>query len=249
MNIKGYKVGLVQEIIYDYDDPTKDVVVKLQVDDDLKLPVGTRAGLVSSLLGNPSIEFFINANGASSFTDFYKRGDTIPSYVDDGMMEALTNELMPRIQSIIPQLDSLMSSLQVIAENKSIEKSLDNINVITSNLKTTSFSLNKMMNNDVPLFLGNANSVMTKLDKVGDGLSNVDFNNTFTHLNQTLAGVQGVTDKLNKGEGTLGLMLTNKELYNNLNTTVGSANELLIDLKANPSRYVHLSLINKNKEK
>lgn len=245
VNVKGYKVGLVQKIIYDYDNPSNDVLVVLQVDDDLKIPVGTKAGLVSGLLGSPTIELYMDQNS----TVFYQRGDTLPSYVDDGVVEALTAELMPRIQSIIPQLDSLLVSLQVIAQDKAIEKSLDNIQVITTNLKGTSYKLDNLMAKDVPTVLNNANSMMTKFDKVGDGLSKVDFQKTVNQLNSTLASVQGVTDKINKGEGSLGLLLNDKALYNNLNATVNSANDLLIDLKANPKRYVQFSLISKNKEK
>ncbi len=245
VNVKGYKVGLVQKIIYDYDNPSNDVVVVLQVDDDLKIPVGTKAGLVSGLLGSPTIELYMDQNS----TVFYQRGDTLPSYVDDGVVEALTAELMPRIQSIIPQLDSLLVSLQVIAQDKAIEKSLDNIQVITTNLKGTSYKLDNLMAKDVPTVLNNANSMMTKFDKVGDGLSKVDFQKTVNQLNSTLASVQGVTDKINKGEGSLGLLLNDKALYNNLNATVNSANDLLIDLKANPKRYVQFSLISKNKDK
>lgn len=245
VNVKGYKVGLVQKIIYDYDNPSNDVLVVLQVDDDLKIPVGTKAGLVSGLLGSPTIELYMDQNS----TVFYQRGDTLPSYVDDGVVEALTAELMPRIQSIIPQLDSLLVSLQVIAQDKAIEKSLDNIQVITTNLKGTSYKLDNLMAKDVPAVLNNANSMMTKFDKVGDGLSKVDFQKTVNQLNSTLASVQGVTDKINKGEGSLGLLLNDKALYNNLNATVNSANDLLIDLKANPKRYVQFSLISKNKDK
>ncbi len=247
VNIKGYKVGLVQKIIYDYKNPDADVVVVLSVDDDLQIPVGTRAGLVTGLLGSPTIELFIDQTAAGAGV-YYQRGDTIPSYVDDGVMEALSAELMPRIQSIIPQLDSLLASLQVIANDKAIEKSLANIQTITTNLKGTSYKLDNLMANEVPTMINNANSMMTKFDKVGDGLAKVDFDKTVKQLNSTLASVQGVTDKLNRGEGSLGLLLTNKDLYNNLNTTVGSANDLLLDLKANPKRYVQFSLINKNKE-
>lgn len=86
VTVKGYKVGLVQRIIYDYENPDADVVVVLQVDDDLKIPVGSKAALVSALIGSPSIELRI-ASGASGV---YQRGDTIPSYVDDGVMNSLT---------------------------------------------------------------------------------------------------------------------------------------------------------------
>lgn len=246
VNIKGYKIGLVKEIIYDYENPAADVVIVLQVDDELKIPVGTRAALVSGLLGSPSVELFYPETG---FDAFYSKGDTIPSYVDDGVMEALTNQLMPRIQSIIPELDSLLVSLHQITQNKAIDKSLANIEVITTNLKTTSYGLNKIMDKDVPVLLSNANSVMTKFDKIGDNISKVDFAKTVNQLNSTLASVQGVTDRLNSGEGSLGMLLNNKDLYVNLNNTVGSANNLLIDLKANPSRYVHFSLIGRKEKK
>ena len=247
VNIKGYKVGLVKKIIYDYEHPDAPVTVVLQVDDDLRIPVGTRAGLVSGLLGSPKIELFIDPMSTTS--EYYQKGDTIPSYIDNGIMDALSTELMPRIQSIIPQLDTLMVSLQVIAQNNAIEKSLSNIEVITTNLKGTSVSLNKLVDNDVPQLIGNANSMMAKFDKVGDNLSTVDFNKTMTELTQTLASVHSVADKVNKGNGTLGLLLNDSELYNKLGTTVTSANDLLLDLKANPNRYVHFSLVNKNKEK
>ena len=242
----GYNVGTVSDIIYDYEHPEADVVVILQVDDELKIPTGTRAGLVSGLLGSPSIELYYPAGVTG---DFYQKGDTIPSYVDDGVMEALTGQLMPRIQSIIPELDSLLVSLHQSTQNKAIDKSLANIEVITTNLKTTSYGLNKIMDKDVPTLLANANSVMTKFDKIGDNISKIDFNKTVNQLNGTLASIQGVTDRLNNGDGSLGMLLNNKDLYVNLNNTVSSANNLLIDLKAKPSRYVHFSLIGRNKEK
>jgi phospholipid/cholesterol/gamma-HCH transport system substrate-binding protein len=246
VNVKGYKVGFVQDIIYDYDDPTKEVVVILQVDEDMKIPVGSRAGLVSGLLGGANIELFMDTTVGEKI--YYEVGDTLPSYIDDGVMNALSSELMPRIQSIIPQLDSLMASLQVIANDKAIEKSLANIQTITTNLKGTTHKLDNMMGNDVPTLLNNANALVTKFDKVGEGLAKVDFNKTVNQLNTTLASVQKITDKVNKGEGTLGLLLTDQSLYNNINTTVGSANSLLLDLKSNPKRYVQFSLINRNKE-
>lgn len=224
VTVKGYKVGLVQRIIYDYENPDADVVVVLQVDDDLKIPVGSKAALVSALIGSPSIELRI-ASGASGV---YQRGDTIPSYVDDGVMNSLTEEVMPRIQTIIPQLDSLIVSLNAIAENKTIENSLENINAITKNLNKASVGINRIVDKDVPDLCANINGVMGNFNKVSANLSGVDFRGTVNNLNKTLLGVQGITDKLNNGTGSLGLLLTNKDLYNNLNTTIGSAPTLVI---------------------
>ncbi len=244
VTIRGYKVGLVQKIVYDYDNPSADVLVVLQVDDDLKIPVGSKAALVSAMIGAPSIELRLD----TSNTQLYKRGDTIPSYIDEGVLDALTEEVMPRIQTIIPQLDSLIVSLHAIAENQTIESSLENINSITKNLNKASVGINRIVDKDVPLLCNNINGVMGDLSKVSNNLSGVDFRGTVNQLNKTLVGVQGVTDKLNNGSGSLGLLLTNKDLYNNLNTTVGSANELLVDLKAHPKRYINVSVFGRNKE-
>lgn len=244
VTIRGYKVGLVKEIIYDYDHPESDVLVILQVDDDLKIPVGSKGALVTALIGAPSIELRLNTEGS----EMYKRGDTIPSYIDDGIMSSLTEEVMPRIQTIIPQLDSLIVSLQAIAENKTIETSLENINSITKNLNKASVGINKIVDNDVPELCRNINGVMGNFNKVSTNLSGVDFRATVNQLNNTLVSIRGVTDKMNNGSGTLGLLLTNKELYNNLNTTVGSANELVVDIKEHPKRYINVSVFGKKNE-
>lgn len=244
VTIRGYKIGLVKKIIYDYENPSSDVLVVLQVDDDLRIPVGSKAALVSSLIGAPSIELHLDTFN----TEIYKKGDTIPSYIDEGIMNSITEEVMPRLQTIIPQLDSLIVSLHAIAENKTIESSLANINTITKNLSHASVGINRIVDKDVPLLCNNINGVMGNLNTVSANLKSVDFKNTFSQLNKTLLGVQGVTDKLNNGTGTLGLLLTKRDFYDNMNTTVGSANELLVDLKAHPKRYINVSVFGKKNE-
>jgi phospholipid/cholesterol/gamma-HCH transport system substrate-binding protein len=239
ITIKGYKIGLIKDIIYNYDDPKDGIVVVLQVDDDLRIPVNSRAVLTSELLGGANVSLTLNAemNGV-----FYKKGDTIPSFIDDGIMATVTAEIMPRVQSIVPQLDSLLVSLKVIAGDQAIQKSLGNIQRLTANLESASVSLNGMMKNDVPVIMKNVNTITTDFSKVSANLSHVDFQATMKRVDNTLANLQIITDKVNRGEGTVGMLLNDKTLYNNLANTAGSANELLIDLKANPKRYVQFSL-------
>lgn len=239
ITIKGYKIGLIKDIIYNYDDPKDGVVVVLQVDDDLRIPVNSQAVLTSELLGGANVSLNLNAemNGV-----FYKKGDTIPSFIDDGIMATVTAEIMPRVQSIVPQLDSLLISLKMIAGDQAIQKSLGNIQRLTANLESASVSLNGLMKNDVPVIMKNVNTITTDFSKVSANLSHVDFQATMKRVDNTLANLQTITDKVNRGEGTVGMLLNDKTLYNNLANTAGSANELLIDLKANPKRYVQFSL-------
>ena len=78
-----------------------------------------------------------------------------------------------------------------------------------------------------------------------DNLNQLYLQGTLNKVNNTMSNVQAATDKLNSGEGSLGLLLNDTSLYGNLNTTVNSATNLLEDLKENPHRYVHFSLIGK----
>lgn len=246
ITIKGYKVGLVKSINYNFNDPSDGIIVKMMVDDDLKVPYGSNAVLTTDLLGGAAVSL----NLVGSVTgNIYKPGDTIPAIIDDGLMSAVTDQIMPRIQSIVPQLDSLIISLRKITEDNSIQKSLGNINRMTANLETASTSLNKMLNKDVPVILGNVNTITTDFSKLSNNLSGIDFRATVHRADATLSNLQSITDKVNNGQGTLGLLLNDKTLYNNLTTTAGSANELLVDLKLNPKRYVHFSLFGKSDKK
>jgi len=246
VTIRGYKIGSVKSINYNYNDPKDGVVVVLQVDDQLRVPVGSKAVLQSELLGGASISLDLQSDIPGVF---YKKGDTIPSVINGGIMDAVTAEIMPRVQNIIPQLDSLIYSLRMITENNSIEKSLGNIQRMTANLESSSISLNTMMKKDLPVILNNVNTITTDFSKVGQNLSRVDFHATMQSLNHTLSNLQMISDKVNNGEGSIGLLINDKSLYNNLNSTMESANNLLLDLKSNPKRYVHFSVFGKSDKK
>ncbi|MFA6885121.1 MAG: MlaD family protein, partial [Paludibacteraceae bacterium] len=209
VTIKGYKVGLVKSINYNFEDPKDGVVVVLMVDDELKVPVGSKAVLSSDLLGgaNVSLDLVPEVPGV-----MYKAGDTIPSVINDGIMSAVTQEIMPRVQSIIPQLDSLIYSLRMITEDNSIQKSLGNINRLTANLESASVSLNSMMKKDVPVILSNVNTITTDFTKVSSNLSRVDFYSTMHKVDNTLSNLQLITEKVNSGQGTIGLLLNDKAL-------------------------------------
>jgi phospholipid/cholesterol/gamma-HCH transport system substrate-binding protein len=237
---RGCKVGLVKQIIYNYDDPTSDVVVVLQVDNSLKLPRNSRAVLETSMLGGATISLELNQQ--VPITDAYERGDTIPSFVPSDMMSTVTGELVPRVEEILPHLDSLITALHTLAANKDITESLKHINKMTGNLEMTSAKLNRMMSKDVPPILANANHITTNFSKVSDNLAEVDFEATMNRVDSTLNSFQALADKMNNGKGTIGLLMNDRSLYDGLNTTVGNANNLMIDLKENPKRYVHFSV-------
>ncbi|MCQ2194666.1 MAG: MlaD family protein [Paludibacteraceae bacterium] len=243
VTVQGVKLGVVKSINYNFNNVNDGVVVVLSVDDELRIPVGSSAVLTSGLLGGADVSISMKQTAPGQF---YKPGDTIPAIMDEGPMSAVQAEIMPRIQSIIPQLDSLILSLRMITEDNSIQKTLGNINRLTANLEHASVSLNTMMSKDVPLILGNVNTITTDFSKVSTNLSRIDFASTMGKMDATLSNLQTITNKVNSGEGTVGLLLNDRTLYDNLANTAGSANTLLVDLKANPRRYVHFSMFGKS---
>jgi len=246
VTIKGYKIGLVKSIIYNYDDPKDGILVVLQVDDQLRIPVGSKAVLQSELLGGASVSLDLHTEIPGVY---FKRGDTIPTTIDGGIMEAVIGAVMPKIESVIPQLDSLIGSLNSLVEDGSIKKSLANVERITANLASTSASLDVAMKKDVPIILKNVKEITTDFSKISGDLSRVDFNATMLSVNHTMANLQLITDKVNDGSGSIGLLINDKSLYNNLNSTMESANSLLIDFKAHPKRYIHFSVFGKSDKK
>lgn len=238
--IKGYKVGQVEEVKYDF---TKQVafVVKVSVRNDIDLPKGAKIELFDDgLMGGKAIQIVYAPLMASQ--DLYADGDTVESQVGTGLMAQLSGDLMPKIESISTQADSLLRSVRVLVEGKELNNSLSSIEKTTSELALTSTQLKKLMNNDMPRILSDVSVVTSDFKQVSGNLKKIDFAATFASIDHTIANLNLITDKVNGSEGTIGLLLNDKSLYLNLNNTAKSADNLLIDLKQSPKRYVHFSL-------
>jgi len=101
------------------------------------------------------------------------------------------------------------------------------------------------MKNDVPHILGDVKVLTTDFKQISGNLKKIDYAATFASINQTISNLNLISEKMNSSEGTIGLLLNNKDLYVNLSNTAASADKLVIDLKENPKRYVHFSLFGK----
>ena len=119
---------------------------------------------------------------------------------------------------------------------------------ITANLARTSNDLNQLtaqLNRQMPQMLKNADGVLANTNQITKDLNDLDIAATMSSVNNTLHNVEQMTAKLNSKEGTLGLLMRDHGLYNNLNATMMHADSLMIDLKQNPNRYVHFSVFGK----
>ena len=244
--VKGFKVGQVEEIKYDFSKQNS-FVVKISVAKDIQLPIGTKIELYDDgLMGGKAIQLIYAPITASQ--TMHQSGDTIKSQMGTGLMAQLTGSLLPKIESISTQTDSLIRSVRTLVDNKDLTKSIASIEHTTANLAVSSSQLKKMMNNDVPHILGNVNDITSDFKQISGKLKKIDYEATFTSIDQTIANLNLLTKKMNSSEGTIGLLLNNKDLYINLSNTAASADKLLIDLQKSPKRYVHFSLFGRKSE-
>jgi phospholipid/cholesterol/gamma-HCH transport system substrate-binding protein len=238
----GYKVGVVEDIIYDYVDQ-ENIVAVLGINNEMRVPQGTTADIVSDFLGNIKLELKLGDRAAGIMTP----GDTINGGLDKGAL-AKAAEIIPQVQALMPKLDSILVSVNALLADPAIANSLHNIDQITSGLTQTSRDLNRLtasLNQQMPQMLENADGILANANTLTQHLSEIDIASTMQKVDHTLRNVEQMTAKLNSNEGTLGLLMRDPGLYNNLNATMMHADSLMIDLKQHPKRYVHFSVFGK----
>ena len=239
----GYRVGVVKSVSYDYNNPGADVKVEVDIDPKLQVPKGSTAEIVSDMLGNVRVNLIIDNDG----TGIIAPGQTIPGEVNSGALGKV-KDLVPVIEKMLPKLDSILASVNTLVADPAIAGSLHNIQHITNDLTTTTRELNTLMagvNKQVPTLMTKAGGVLDNATQLTGNLSAIDVAGTMAKVDATLANVQQLTTALNNNQGTLGLLMKDRQLYNNLNKTMLSADSLLIDFKAHPKRYIHFSVFGK----
>ena len=235
----GFKVGVVKDIIYDYSH-TEGSKVLIGVDKQLRIPQGSSAEIVSDMLGNVKVNLLLANNPREKVA----AGGLIKGMINDGAMGKL-QDMVPAVEKMLPKLDSIMTSLNAILADPAIRQSLHNVQTITDNLTISTAQLNTLMaglNKNVPGMMAKANNVLDNTETLTANLAAVDVASTMRQVDQTIANVQQLTAKLNSKEGSLGLLMNDTQLYDNLNSTMRNADSLVIDLRQHPKRYVHFSV-------
>lgn len=235
----GYKVGTVDGLEYDYKE-NGPIKVKVDINKDLRIPQGSKAEIVKDLMGNLQVNLLL----ANNPRERVEPGGIIPGAVNGGMMDKAAN-LVPVVEKMLPKLDSILTSVNALLADPALAASLHNVETITSNLTVSTRELNTLMaglNKQVPGMIGKANGVLDNTNRLTANLASLDVQGTLNKVNQTLVSAHQFTEKLNSNQGSLGLLMNDTKLYDNLTSTMGHADSLVIDLKAHPKRYVHFSV-------
>ena len=237
VNIEGYKVGLVRNISYDVN--SGNILVEIGIDDNIKLTKGTTAELTSDLLGTATISLNINRTSQ----EFYSPGDTIPSKATTGMLSSVENEILPQVNNLLPKLDSILSGINTMVNNPALVTSVDKIDDIIADIELTTSQLSKLMDKDIPSVVSNIDSTTNNLKNFTAQLNDVEIQKIVSSADSTLYNIKQLTDKMNDKNSTIGMLFNDSGMYDNIVKALESADSLLIDLRENPKRYVHFSLI------
>ena len=235
----GYKVGTVDGMEYDYKE-NGPIKVKVDINKDLRIPQGSKAEIVKDLMGNLQVNLLL----ANNPRERVEPGGVIPGAVNGGMMDKAAN-LIPVVEKMLPKLDSILTSVNALLADPALAASLHNVETITSNLTVSTRELNTLMaglNKQVPGMVRKANGVLDNTNRLTANLASLDVQGTLNKVNQTLESAHQFTEKLISNQGSLGLLMNDTRLYDNLTSTMSHADSLVIDLKAHPKRYVHFSV-------
>ena len=235
----GYKVGTVDGLEYDYEE-NGPIKVKVDINKDLRIPQGSKAEIVKDLMGNLQVNLLL----ANNPRERVEPGGVIPGAVNGGMMDKAAN-LIPVVEKMLPKLDSILTSVNALLADPALAASLHNVETITSNLTVSTRELNTLMaglNKQVPGMVRKANGVLDNTNRLTANLASLDVQGTLNKVNQTLESAHQFTEKLNSNQGSLGLLMNDTKLYDNLTSTMSHADSLVIDLKTHPKRYVHFSV-------
>ncbi|MCM1067347.1 MAG: MlaD family protein [Muribaculaceae bacterium] len=244
VTLNGYKIGLVREIHYDYERPGN-VTVELSLDKELRLPMGTKATVESDILGTASIVLTLG-NPADGF---HAIGDTLIGGTKAGMMAAVSESLMPSVSAIFPKIDTLLTSLNAIAADPALTRSISRLDGITTELDASLRSLRGVMASlnpiasDIKSITANVDTITGDLTTVSGRLREAPIDSLLDNLQTTVANLETLTASLNNPNSTVGKLTNDPELYNNLNATVASLDSLFIDIKKNPKRYINIKLL------
>lgn len=237
--VDGFKVGMVNSIEYEFNNLRPDnIIVQISLDKQMKLQTGTYVELKSGLTSGAYLNLILNKYVSS----YHEIGDTIIGKTEVGLMDKLAQELLPQVENILPRLDSILQGIQVLVTHPALSQSLDHIESTTANLSKSSNELNTLLEKDIPAIVSNFNKISSDFTIVSENMKQLDFQKTFEKVNKTLANINEMSEQLNNPNSSLGLLLNDRSLYDNLDSTAKNAASLLKDVEQNPKKYVHFSI-------
>lgn len=267
ITINGLQVGQVKAIYFNPKN-SEEVIVELLISNDVAIPSNSVARLFSSdLLGTRGIQIIVGDSPLMA-----QSGDTLTPKIQQNLKDELNDmvePIMQKTESLITTFDTVLFAVNDIFNRETRQNlisSIESLRNIIVNLEGITHSVDTMVEgqkNRLTTIVANAESITTNLKNnnanltriisntasITDTLSQADVGKMMRKLNESVARLEEMTKKVEQGDGTLGQLINNDTMYNELENSSKQLKALLEDIKLNPGRYVHFSVFGKNPNK
>lgn len=267
--INGYKVGQVKDIDI-LKDGTGKLLVTLMVYEDVDIPKDSKALLKpGDLLGSMQLNLILGKS-----LEIAQEGDTLIPEISGDLFEEVNEQLRPfkiKAKTLLNSVDSVLQVIEVILNAESqqnIVESFKGVNAAVANLERTTFRIDTLVREErerISLIFqnveeltdilakngGDLDNIISNFSQISDSIAKADIASTIRNADSALNEVNQIVEKINQGEGSLGMLINNPGLYNRLDSAANNLDLLVEDLRINPSRYVQFSVFgrkNKNVE-
>ena len=244
--INGLSIGNVTEL--DFLPNSTKILVTLKVKDKLNFSSKSTASIYETgVLGGLAISI----DPIFDRQSIVKTGDTLNSSVRPGLTELINRQIEPlsrQLQSTITSVDSIFTGASNILNSQTQEEIKESINVLTSAIKainSSSIIIEKTLtdkNSQINNTIDNFEKISSNLSEVSGELNSFGLSNLLSNLELSVDGISSIVNKLDSDKSTIGKLINEDEVYNNLNSSIESLNLLISDIKENPKKYVHFSV-------
>jgi phospholipid/cholesterol/gamma-HCH transport system substrate-binding protein len=264
--INGFKVGQVQGISFLPDGSGRILVEFIVTNNDVNIPTNSIAKLFSSdILGSRAIEIILGDTNLLAV-----EGDTLGTQLGATLGEEVSVQMLPikqKFENVMSQLDSVLAVIQSVfneGTRQNLLLSFESIKMTIQNLEHTTYNIDTLVVTQkykLAAIIGNVESISANIKNNNDHITNIitNFSNlsdtltkaniasTINNANLALKEFNDIIGKVNRGEGSLGMLINNDALYKNLENSSVQLNQLIEDIKLNPQRYLHFSIIGRGK--
>ncbi len=244
--INGLSIGNVTEL--DFLPNSTKILVTFKVKDKLNFSSKSTASIYETgVLGGLAISI----DPIFERESIVKTGDTLNSSVRPGLTELINRQIEPlsrQLQSTITSVDSIFTGASNVLNRQTQEEIKESINVLTSAIKAinnSSIIIEKTLtdkNTQINNTIDNFEKISSNLSEVSEEFNSFGLSNLLANLEVSVDGISSIVNKLDSDKSTIGKLINEDEVYNNLNSSIESLNSLISDIKANPKKYVHFSV-------
>lgn len=249
VSINGFSVGKVNDI--QFKDATGYLVVTFSVSSSFEFSKNSKAELYDTgIIGGKGIQIKPEFDGGP----IAQSGDTLQTNTRLGLTELVQQKLAPlqiKVEGAVSNADSLIMNFNDVLDDetrRSLRESIQGLTSVVNSFQKSSATLNELLDANkmhIDSSLSNINTLTSNFAKFSDSIAATNLNATIKNLESTIKNLDALLGKMEKGEGTLGKLMKNEELYDNLTAASKELDLLLQDFRLNPKRYVNVSVFGK----